>query len=168
MGRTAGWCLRATWTSSPSRCRTCSRVRRPSCVRWARRRAGARSSVTRSIPRPRSSPSFSAPSPDRRGALAMPYVLISPCRDEADYMRETLDSVVAQSLRPAKWVIVDDGSTDDTPRILAEYARRHEWIEIVTRSDRGRRSVGPGVVDAFYAGYERINPDHYEYLCKLD
>jgi hypothetical protein len=98
----------------------------------------------------------------------MPYVLISPCRDEADYMRETLDSVVAQSLRPAKWVIVDDGSTDDTPRILAEYARRHDWIEIVTRSDRGRRSVGPGVVDAFYAGYERINPDHYEYLCKLD
>ena len=98
----------------------------------------------------------------------MSYLLISPCRDEAAYMRETLDSVVAQSLRPAKWVIVDDGSTDDTPRILAEYARRHDWIEIVTRSDRGRRSVGPGVVDAFYAGYQAISPDDYEYLCKLD
>jgi biofilm PGA synthesis N-glycosyltransferase PgaC len=95
-------------------------------------------------------------------------VLISPCRDEAAYMRETLDSVVAQSLRPAKWVIVDDGSSDDTPRILADYARRHDWIEIVTRSDRGRRSVGPGVIDAFYAGYGRINPQDYEYLCKLD
>ena len=98
----------------------------------------------------------------------MSYVLISPCRDEAAYMRETLDSVIAQSLRPTKWVIVDDGSTDDTPRILAEYARRHGWIEIVTRSDRGRRSVGPGVVDAFYAGYQAISPDDYEYLCKLD
>jgi poly-beta-1,6-N-acetyl-D-glucosamine synthase len=96
------------------------------------------------------------------------YVLISPCRDEAEFMRQTLDSVCAQSLRPAKWVIVDDGSTDATPRILEEYANRHEWIEIVTRRDRGRRSVGPGVIDAFYAGYESINPDDYDYLCKLD
>jgi glycosyltransferase involved in cell wall biosynthesis len=65
-------------------------------------------------------------------------------------------------------VIVDDGSTDETPRILAEYARRHDWIEIVTLGDRGRRSVGPGVVEAFYAGYRRIDPHDYEYLCKLD
>jgi poly-beta-1,6-N-acetyl-D-glucosamine synthase len=98
----------------------------------------------------------------------MSYLLISPCRDEAAYMRETLDTVVAQSLRPARWVIVDDGSSDETPRILAEYARRHDWIQIVTLRDRGRRSVGPGVVEAFYAGYQAINPDDYEYLCKLD
>jgi biofilm PGA synthesis N-glycosyltransferase PgaC len=98
----------------------------------------------------------------------MSYLLISPCRDEAAYMRETLDSVVRQSLRPARWVIVDDGSTDETPRILAEYARRHDWIEIVTLGDRGRRSVGPGVIEAFYAGYRTIDPDDYQYLCKLD
>jgi biofilm PGA synthesis N-glycosyltransferase PgaC len=95
------------------------------------------------------------------------YLLISPCRDEADFMRRTLDSVVAQSVRPATWVIVDDGSTDETPHILAEYAARHDWIEIVTRRDRGKRAVGPGVIDAFYAGYETVNPDDYEYLCKL-
>ena len=83
-------------------------------------------------------------------------------------MRQTLDSVVAQSLRPDKWVIVDDGSTDDTPRILAEYAARHDWIEIVTRSDRGHRAVGPGVVDAFYSGFETIVVDDYDFLCKLD
>lgn len=96
------------------------------------------------------------------------YVLISPCRDEADYMRQTLDTVIAQSIRPARWVIVDDGSTDETPQILSEYARLHDWIEIVTRSDRGRRAVGPGVIDAFYAGLDAINMDDFEYLCKLD
>lgn len=83
-------------------------------------------------------------------------------------MRQTLDTVIAQSIRPAKWVIVDDGSTDETPRILADYAQRHDWIEIITRRNRGLRSVGPGVIDAFYAGYETIDPDHYEYMCKLD
>ena len=96
------------------------------------------------------------------------YVLISPCRDEAGYMRQTLDSVIGQSIRPAKWVIVDDGSTDETPQILAEYQARHNWIEVVTRSNRGRRSVGPGVIEAFYAGYDAINLDEYEYVCKLD
>jgi poly-beta-1,6-N-acetyl-D-glucosamine synthase len=96
------------------------------------------------------------------------YLLISPCRNEAEFMRQTLDTVVAQSIRPAHWVIVDDGSTDATPAILAEYAAIHDWISIVTRSDRGRRAVGPGVVEAFYAGYETINVDDYDYLCKLD
>jgi biofilm PGA synthesis N-glycosyltransferase PgaC len=96
------------------------------------------------------------------------YVLISPCRDEANYMRQTLDSIVAQTVRPAKWVIIDDGSTDETPLILAQYASRYDWIEIVTRSDRGRRAVGPGVIDAFYAGIDTLNLDDFEYLCKLD
>jgi biofilm PGA synthesis N-glycosyltransferase PgaC len=96
------------------------------------------------------------------------YVLISPCRNEADVMRQTLQSVVGQSIRPAKWVIVDDGSTDATPDILAEYVSQYDWIEVVTRQDRGARSVGPGVIEAFYAGYENINPQEYDYLCKLD
>ena len=96
------------------------------------------------------------------------YVLISPCRDEAEFMRRTLDSVVGQSIRPAKWIIVDDGSTDATPQILAEYQKKHDWIEVLTRKDRGKRSVGPGVVDAFYAGYDLVKDADYPYLCKLD
>jgi len=107
-----------------------------------------------------------------KGTLAMSagksYVLISPCRDEAAYMRHTLDTVIGQSVRPDKWVIVDDGSTDDTPAILSAYQAKHSWIEVVTRQDRGRRAVGPGVIEAFYAGYATIEPDDYDYLCKLD
>lgn len=83
-------------------------------------------------------------------------------------MRQTLDTVVGQTVLPAKWVIVDDGSTDGTGEILAEYAARHAWIQIVKREDRGRRLVGPGVIDAFYAGYAAVDVQRYEYLCKLD
>jgi poly-beta-1,6-N-acetyl-D-glucosamine synthase len=96
------------------------------------------------------------------------YLLISPCRDEARYMRTTLDSVLKQTVLPAKWVIVDDGSTDETPMILAEYEREHDFITVVRREDRGRREVGAGVIDAFNAGYRTVQPHDYPYLCKLD
>ena len=96
------------------------------------------------------------------------YCLITPCRDEAAYARRSLDSVVKQSVPPTKWIIVDDGSTDQTPQILAEYAARFPFIQIVTRKDRGKRAVGPGVIDAFYAGWEQIRPADYDYVCKLD
>lgn len=96
------------------------------------------------------------------------YCLITPCRDEAKYARRTLESVLRQTELPASWVIVDDGSTDETPQILAEYAARNPWIRIVRRPDRGDREVGGGVVEAFYAGYETIDPNSFTYLCKLD
>jgi glycosyltransferase involved in cell wall biosynthesis len=96
------------------------------------------------------------------------YALISPCRDEQAYMRRTLDSVIAQTRRPDLWLIVDDGSTDATPELLAEYAARHDWIKVVRKPDRGARAVGPGVVEAFYFGLEQIDELAFDYLCKLD
>ncbi len=96
------------------------------------------------------------------------YVLISPCRNEADYMKNTLDTVIGQSILPKRWVIVDDGSTDGTPGIIAEYMARYPWITSVTVKDRGHRAVGPGVIEAFYAGYQTIQAEDYRYLCKLD
>ena len=96
------------------------------------------------------------------------YLLISPCRDEAQYLRRTLDSVAAQSVQPAAWVIVDDGSTDETPAILEEYARRLPYLRVVRRTDRGRREVGPGVIAAFYAGLKTVRLEDFDYLCKLD
>jgi glycosyltransferase involved in cell wall biosynthesis len=95
-------------------------------------------------------------------------LLVSPCRDEAKFMRRTLDSVMANTVVPARWIIIDDGSTDDTPKILAEYAARFPCIQVVTRTDRGKRAVGPGVIEAFYAGLEGVNLNDYDYVCKLD
>tara|TARA_R110002072_G_scaffold302503_1_gene485966 strand:- start:11805 stop:12776 length:972 start_codon:yes stop_codon:yes gene_type:complete len=96
------------------------------------------------------------------------YCIISPCRDEADYVKLTLDSVLSQSLTPARWIIVDDGSTDGTDAILTEYERTHPCIKVIRRADRGRRQVGPGVVDAFYSGYDAAETDDFDYICKLD
>ncbi len=96
------------------------------------------------------------------------YLLVSPCRDEAEHIRRTLDSVAMQSLRPALWIVVDDGSSDDTPRILQEYSRKLPCLRVVRRENRGRRAVGPGVIDAFCAGLEAVRLDEFDYVCKLD
>jgi len=96
------------------------------------------------------------------------YIIVSPCRNEEEFMRNTLDSVCQQSVLPDKWIIVDDGSKDDTPSILEEYACQYEFIKIVRRENRGHRSVGPGVIEAFYAGLETISLDDFDYICKLD
>jgi hypothetical protein len=97
------------------------------------------------------------------------YVLVSPVRDEAQFARRTLDSVTRQSVPPARWVIVDDGSTDGTSEILADYAARFPYIQVHARRNRGVRSVGPGVIEAFYDGLATVTDlDRFPYLCKLD
>jgi exopolysaccharide biosynthesis WecB/TagA/CpsF family protein len=96
------------------------------------------------------------------------YVLVSPCRDEIDYVRRTLESVAAQTIPPTLWIIVDDGSTDGTTEVLEDYAKRRPHIRLVHRADRGARKVGPGVVDAFYAGLDTVDLASFDYVCKLD
>src|ERR1700730_7358327 len=96
------------------------------------------------------------------------YLLVSPCRDEAQYLRRTLDSVALQSVPPALWVVVDDGSSDETPAMLEEYSERLPYLRVVRRDDRGGRKVGPGVIEAFYAGLETVCLEDFDYICKLD
>lgn len=98
----------------------------------------------------------------------MKYLLISPCRNEEEHMTETLESVIAQTVRPEKWIIVNDGSTDNTSNILSKYKKLYNWIDVVEVKDRGKRNVGPGVVQAFYAGLNSADMNDYEYICKLD
>lgn len=95
-------------------------------------------------------------------------VLITPVRNEENYLPKTIESMVNQTITPLEWVIVNDGSTDKTGEILVEASKKYSWIHVVTKPDRGKRSVGPGVVEAFYYGYERIKNQDYEFIGKLD
>lgn len=96
------------------------------------------------------------------------YLIISPVRDEAEFLQRTIDSVVAQTMRPACWIIVDDGSTDQTADIVSQAAQKYDWIHLHRRSDRGQRKVGAGVIEAFYDGLAQRSLDDYQYVCKLD
>jgi len=98
----------------------------------------------------------------------MEYVIITPVRDEEKYFESTIECVCNQSIRPAEWVIVDDGSTDRTGAIADLYAERHDWIRVVHRRNRGFRKSGGGVMEAFYEGYGALGSRNWEFLVKLD
>ena len=94
--------------------------------------------------------------------------LITPCRNEARFAPRTIDSVLRQSILPTLWIIVDDGSTDDTRRILEKYSERVPFLRVIHRNDRGCRQVGAGVIDTFNAGLSVVNLRDFDYVCKLD
>jgi glycosyltransferase involved in cell wall biosynthesis len=97
----------------------------------------------------------------------MKYVLITPAHNEERFITKTLDSMVAQTLLPERWVIVDDGSTDHTAEIVESYAKRHPWIELVRLPQCRDRSFA-GKVHAFNAGLERIQSLQFEIIGNLD
>jgi len=121
--------------------------------------------MTQPPPQPRVSDAPAAdPAPGRR------YALVTPCRDEAAYAEQTVASVANQTEPPALWVIVDDGSTDATPEILAKWARRLPYVRIVRReaSERSERRVGAGVIEAFEVGLAEVDLASVDYVCKFD
>jgi poly-beta-1,6-N-acetyl-D-glucosamine synthase len=121
------------------------------------------------------------PAAGEQSALRLPaYVLITPARNEAQFIELTLRSMVAQTALPLRWVIVSDGSTDETDDIVRRYAADHPWIVLLRMPERAERHFA-GKVHAFNAGYEQVKdlsfdivgnldgdvsfqPDHFEFL----
>jgi glycosyltransferase involved in cell wall biosynthesis len=97
-----------------------------------------------------------------------PFIVITPARNEEQFISRTIESVVSQSVFPIVWVIVDDGSTDNTASLAERAARTYPWIKVAKRENRGYRSLGGGVVDAFYYGLNTVGAEEYDFLFKID
>jgi len=95
------------------------------------------------------------------------YVLITPARNEAQFIELTIKSVIAQTLLPLRWVIVSDGSTDGTDEIVSKYAAIHPWIELLRMPERRERHFA-GKVHAFNAGYARVVQLEYDAIASMD
>jgi poly-beta-1,6-N-acetyl-D-glucosamine synthase len=108
------------------------------------------------------------------------YVLITAARNEESFIAKTLDSVTAQTRLPEHWVIIDDGSTDNTAEIIEDYVARFPWISLIRRTNRPNRHFG-GKANAVNAGFKFLRtmpfdlvgsldadisfePDHFEFL----
>jgi len=84
------------------------------------------------------------------------YVLVTPARNEAGLIEQTIRSVLAQSVLPRKWIIVSDGSTDGTDEIVQRYASEHDWIELLRLPERRHRHFA-AKAHAFNAGYAHLS-----------
>jgi glycosyltransferase involved in cell wall biosynthesis len=96
------------------------------------------------------------------------YIVITPVRNEEGNFPKTIASFVGQTIRPLLWVIVDDGSKDNTAVIADTAAKTHDWIRVAHRADRGFRQPGTGVVEAFNEGLARVDCADWDYLVKFD
>jgi poly-beta-1,6-N-acetyl-D-glucosamine synthase len=116
------------------------------------------------------------------------YIVISPCRDEGQYLDATIKSMAKQTMRPLQWIIVNDGSTDTTGKIIDRWASKESWIVPVhridraqsklhaiedlpadkLRSDRGKRARAAKEIEAFYEGFEYITAQDWDFIVKLD
>jgi biofilm PGA synthesis N-glycosyltransferase PgaC len=97
----------------------------------------------------------------------MRYVLVTPARNEAEYIEETIKSVIAQTFLPLRWVIVNDGSNDSTEAIAKRYSEQYRWIEVLRTPERSERHFA-GKIQAFNAGYARLVHLTYDIIGSLD
>ena len=95
------------------------------------------------------------------------YILITPARNEAEFIDRTLKAMVAQTVKPVRWVIVSDGSTDGTDDIVRRHSAEHPWIELLRMPERRERHFS-GKVHAFNAGYARVRDLDYDVIGSLD
>ena len=100
--------------------------------------------------------------------MSFRYVIVTPARDEEAHLEGTIQSVVDQTVKPAEWVIVNDGSTDRTADIIDKYAAHYGWIRGLDRANRGFRKSGGGIVDAFNDGYRSLLCCDWNFVVKLD
>jgi len=97
-----------------------------------------------------------------------PLLIITSARNEEAYITNTINSIIYQTVLPREWIIIDDGSTDNTAAIVEGYSRQHSWIKLVKQNDRGYREVGYGAVEALYNGLANVDFNSYEYLSLID
>lgn len=100
-------------------------------------------------------------------APELTYVLITPARNEEGFIEQTIQSVVAQTVLPRKWVIVSDGSTDRTDEIVKKYSAEHSWIELVRMPEHRDRHFG-AKVQCFNAGLDNLRGKNFDIIGNLD
>ncbi len=96
------------------------------------------------------------------------YVLVTPAYNEADYLRATIESVIHQTVPPCRWIIVDDGSTDDTPAIICTYAQQCSFIQYHRRVRTDETSYFASNVHAIMEGLQQVDWTGYEFVGVLD
>ena len=96
------------------------------------------------------------------------YVIITPAHNEENYIDETIRSVIHQTVKPLKWIIVNDNSTDKTKKIIEKYIDKYKWIEVIDSTQPHEWDVGGKQIKMFYEGYNLVKDLSWDIIIKLD
>ncbi|WP_100610675.1 glycosyltransferase family 2 protein [Confluentibacter lentus] len=97
----------------------------------------------------------------------MNFYIIIPAHNEESSIGLTLDSLVKQTLKPKRIVVVNDNSTDNTQDIVEAYRTKHSWIELINSKSTNEHLPGTKIINAFYKGYAVLDTN-YDVICKFD
>src|SRR5262245_53451983 len=99
--------------------------------------------------------------------MLLRYVLITPARNEEQYIGRTLASMVAQTHRPVRWIIVSDASTDRTDEVVNEHRKNCDWITLIRMPEHRDRSFA-AKVQCFNAGLAEVQDLSFDVVGSLD
>ncbi|WP_115463175.1 glycosyltransferase [Winogradskyella aurantiaca] len=97
----------------------------------------------------------------------MKVAIIIPAHNEADFICQTLDSLIEQTITPYQLIVVNDNSSDETGNLVLEYCSQHTWIELVDIESSNDHLPGSKIINAFNEGFKLVKQD-YDFICKFD
>jgi glycosyltransferase involved in cell wall biosynthesis len=95
------------------------------------------------------------------------FYIIIPAHNEEAFIKQTLESLAAQTHLPKRVVVVNDNSTDNTQQLVEELTSKYNWISLVNITSSDKHLPGSKIINAFYKGYETLD-DSFDVICKFD
>ncbi len=96
------------------------------------------------------------------------YFIITPTKNEGKYISITIESVLNQTIKPIKWFIINDYSTDNTKKIIKKYQKKHSWIKLIDSKQKKKWDPGGKQIKMFYEAYNQIKNSNWNFIVKLD
>lgn len=95
------------------------------------------------------------------------YVLLTSARNEEEFIEKTINSVINQTILPKIWIIVNDGSTDSTEKIINKYCSKYDFISLISNNNTEKRNFG-AKARAIKLAYQTVTNIEYDYIGNLD
>jgi len=105
-------------------------------------------------------------SPKELKNVGIKYAIVTPVKDEINYFTKTTKSIIEQEILPQKWIIINDGSTDGTEKIIEQIEIKYGWIEGIHREPNTNRK--PGGEFVLGIGLNKLNLDEYDFIVRMD
>jgi biofilm PGA synthesis N-glycosyltransferase PgaC len=96
------------------------------------------------------------------------HIVVTPCKNEEKYIPSLIHSMLNQTIRPKEWIIVDDGSNDNSCNIIKDMTMNEKWIKCISRKGIKKRNRGIEIAKLFAFGIEKISIENWEFCSKID